>query len=157
MLEVIVEGKIRSSFPLTPLPHPDEAVEKTYCVEHLYERLAGRTWDEPSVADYRFCEDGFSLLTVRGLHYYLPGYLLAEVVDPETSDVLAQYVTFTLADDGSHFSQRRLADMGRLVTGDQMEAIALWLTLYTLRYESDKYVRKSFETLGNWSRSRILH
>jgi hypothetical protein len=154
MLDAIVERKIRASFPLNPMPDPDEAVEKTYCVDHLHERLAGKKWNEPSIADYRFCDDGFSLLTVKGLHYYLPGYLLAEVVDPETSDVLAEYVTFTLADDGSDFSQRRLAEMSRLVTDDQIEAIALWLALYALRYEVNTDVRKCFKTLEDWSRQR---
>ncbi len=152
MLERIVEQKIRSSFPVVPVPSPEQAIGDTYMTEHLRERLASRRWDEPSVVDYRCCEDGFHLLTPLGLHYYLPGYLLAEIRDPETSDILAQYVTFKLAGDGTSYSDRRLEQLGALVSADQIEAIALWLAFYVQRYalSEDKDVERSYATLDKW-------
>jgi hypothetical protein len=152
MLERIVERKLLNAFPAVPVPDRDVVVEDTYETDHLHELLAGRRWDKISVEDYRYCDDGFSLLTVVGLHYYLPGYLISEIRDSETSDILAQYATFTLADDGSEFTRKRLDSLGGLVTVEQIEGIALWLCMYAQRYgeTNDKHVRKSFTTLDEW-------
>ena len=120
-MKKLVRHQIELAFPTLPKPEAEAAVEPTYCVEHIHEHLVGRLWTEPSVEDYRFCEDGFSLLTVVGLHYYLPGYLTAELKAPETADVIAEYATYTLGGD-SDFAQQRLQELGDLMMVPQIAA-----------------------------------
>jgi len=145
--------RIRDAFPTNPVPLADSAVEDTYCVEHLHELLAGKAWDVPTVYEYRCCDDGFSLLTVLGLHYYLPGYLVAELTDPETADVIAESVTFAFA-GRSQFSQDRMRLLGLEMTVPQCVVIRDWLLYYESETCSDKHLRGSLATVASWLDSR---
>lgn len=145
-----VVNRIRSAFPVQPVPAPSVVVEDTYCVEHLHEILAGRPWDEPTVRDFRRCDDGFSLLTVTGLHYYLPGYLVAEIDDPETADIIGEYVTFTLGGT-SEFCRTRMTELGKLVTPAKCHAVLAWLDWYEDRVTSGTHIQRSRETVRGWA------
>ena len=100
----------------------------------------------PTPAQYRQCSDGFSLLTVPGLHYYLPGYLISEHDDPEKADVVAQNWIYTLG-GSSEFDKQRMLSLGHLVTLEQIEAIALWLGYYV------NHMKKPSSPLG---RTKLL-
>ena len=144
-----LRAQIVSAFPELPIPTPQTAVEDTYCVEHLHEHLAGRPWTEPTVGDYRQCEDGFSLLTVAGLHYYLPGYLCSELDDPETADVIAEHVCSTLGGK-SAFCRERMKALGAIVTPLQMSALKKWLHYYVAEYGANGSTRRALATIDNW-------
>jgi hypothetical protein len=140
---------IRNAFPVRPIPDAATVVEETYCVEHLHELLAGRPWDEPTVRDYRMCDDGFSLLTVTGLNYYLPGYLIAKIEDPESADIIGEYVTYTLGGK-SDFCRTRMAELGKRMNPGKCEAILAWLDWYEARVTPDAHIKRSRETVKNW-------
>ncbi|TWT64952.1 hypothetical protein Pan14r_54540 [Crateriforma conspicua] len=147
LMEVV--DQIRNAFPVHPIPTSEAAIEDTYCVEHLHEILAGRPWDEPTVQDYRMCDDGFSLLTVAGLGYYLPGYLIAKIDDPETADILGEYVTYTLGGT-SDFCRTRMTELGRLMDPAKGDAILAWLDWYEARVTPDAHIERSRETVKTW-------
>ena len=153
-MKSFVRHRIFAAFPITPIPSAKNAIADTYCGEHLHARLGGWSWDTPTVEDYRYCEDGLSLLTVEGLKYYLPGYLVAELDDPETADVIAEYVIYTLGGK-SPFCKERLSKLGTLITEDQIAAIALWLGYYSTEYGIDKDVRRSYDALTEWANNTI--
>ena len=140
---------IRNAFPVQPIPKAATVVENTYGVERLYEILAGRPWDEPTVRDYRMCDDGFSMLTVSGLHYYLPGYLIAKIEDPETADIIGEYVIYTLGGT-SDFCRTRMAELGKLMNPTQCVAILAWLDWYATRVTPDAHIKRSRETVESW-------
>jgi len=154
-MKSFVRHRIVAAFPVIRIPAAKDAIAETHSVEHLHARLGGRSWDKPTVQDYRCCEDGFSLLTVAGLKYYLPGYLVAELDDPETADVIAEYVTYTLGGQ-SQFCKERLDQLGAMMTEDQIVAIALWLGYYSTQYGIDKDVRRSYDTLTEWA-NKTMH
>lgn len=149
-MQTLIRHQIERAFPTHPKPGANAAVESTYGVEHLHERLAGRPWTEPSVDDYRCCDDGLRLLTVPGLHYYLPGYLTAELKDPNAADVIAEGVTYVLGDH-SAMAQQRLNQLGHLMILPQIVAIGLWLGYYVQTYGSNQHVRRSYATLDAWA------
>ncbi|EMI51890.1 DUF6714 family protein [Rhodopirellula sallentina] len=140
---------IRNTFPVHPIPDSEAVVEDTYCVEHLHEILAGRPWDEPSARDYRMCDDGFSLLTVSGLGYYLPGYLTAKLDDPEAADILGEYVTYTLGGT-SNFCRTRMSELGTLMNRDKCDAILAWLDWYEACATPNAHIERSRKTVRTW-------
>jgi len=150
----LVRRKIEDAFPTDPVPAAVDAIEPTHCVEHLHEILGGQAWNDLTPLNYRHCSDGFSLLTVTGLHYYLPGYMIAELTDPDEADVVAKYWTDTLG-GYSEFDRERMAALGKLVSIDQVDAIALWIGYYANSNGFDKYVRQSYATLENWANQAV--
>ena len=95
------------------------------------------------------CDDGFSLLTVAGLDYYLPGYMIAKIDDPETADIIGEYVTYTLGGT-SGFCRTRMAELGKLMTPAKCDAILAWLDWYEARVSPDAHIKRSRETVKNW-------
>ena len=79
---------IASCFPVQPIPTARDAIIDTYMVEHLHEILGGKPWPILTPVECRHCSDGFTFLTPIGLHYYLPAYMTAEVVNAEEADVV---------------------------------------------------------------------
>lgn len=153
-MKSLIRRQIFAAFPITGIPDAHDAIAETHSVEHLHEHLGGRSWDKPTVQEYRYCEDGFSLLTVAGLKYYLPGYLVAELDDPETADVIAEYVTYTLGGQ-SNFCKERVVELGEMMTENQIAAISLWMGYYVMEYGIDKDVRRSYDTLSEWANNCV--
>jgi hypothetical protein len=153
-MRTLVKRKIQLAFPLNGIPAATNAIERTYCVEHLYEILGDRCWNTLTPTQYRQCSDGFSLLTVAGLHYYLPGYLISELDDPEEADVVAENWIYTLG-GSSEFDRLRMLALGHLVTLDQLEAIALWLGHYVNVYDKSQYTTRAYETLEQWTSNAV--
>lgn len=150
----LVRRKIEDAFPTQPVPAAADAIERTYGVEHLHEILGGRVWSDLTPLNYRHCSDGFSLLTVPGLHYYLPGYMVAELTDHREADVVAECWTYSLGGD-SEFVRERMNALGELVTVDQIDAIALWIGYYANSYETNNYVRRSYTRLEEWAHKAV--
>lgn len=154
-MRALVKRKIQQAFPVCGIPAASAAIQQTHSVEHLHEILGGRCWNSLTPTEYRHCSDGFSLLTVPGLHYYLPGYMIAELDDPAEADVVAEYWTYSLG-GSSEFTNQRMASLGELVTLDQIDAIALWIGYYVNTYDKNKYTQQSYVTLEQWA-NKALH
>ena len=122
-MRFLVKRKIQQAFPVCGIPPAATGIQQTHSVEHLHEILGGRCWTDPTPTQYRYCSDGFSLLTVLGLHYYLPGYLMSELDDPDEADVVAEYWTYMLGGD-SEFDRLRMNSLGQLVTLDQRRSLS---------------------------------
>ncbi len=73
--------EIKTHFPVHPIPSGADAIIDTYMVEHLHEILGDKAWPNLTPTECRYCSDGFNFLTPTGLHYYLPAYMTAEIVD----------------------------------------------------------------------------
>lgn len=151
----LVKHKIQQAFPIGGVPEASSAIQQTHSVEHLHEILGGRSWNSLTPTQYRYCSDGFCLLTVVGLHYYLPGFMIAELDDPEEADVVAECLTFSLGGD-LKFDIQRMASLGELVTLDQIEAVALWIGYYVNAYGKSKFTQQSYVTLEQWA-NKALH
>lgn len=146
----LVRRKIQQAFPVCGAPAASAAIQQTHSVEHLHQILGGCCWNNLTPTQYRHCSDGFSLLTVTGLHYYLPGYMIAELDDPEEADVVAEYLTYSLG--GSlEFDRQRMTALGDLVTLDQIDAVALWMGYYVNTYGKNEYTERSYVTLEQWA------
>jgi hypothetical protein len=139
--------KIREAFPAHPVIPIEQAVAVTYGVEHLYEIMVGKAWNELSEDQYRRCSDGTSLLSDQGLLYYLPGYMTASITNTEAADVVPSYLVWGLRFGSSEFTDARTRFVfGSFNTG-QMEAFVLWLGWYTLRFGYSLDVHRCYEAV----------
>ena len=147
----LTSQKILDAFPELPLVDRERAVEDTHSVEHLYETLIGRTYREPSVVEYRACVDGLSLLTVHGLAYYLPGFLLSYLEDPDEADVIPSHLTDALSLGRSEFADLRTRELLTNLTIDQKAAIGLWLACYTVDCGYDEDIHRCYQAIESCS------
>lgn len=154
-MRFLVKRKIQQAFPICGIPAASTAIQLTHSVERLYEILGGRCWKDLTPTQYRHCADGFSLLTVVGLHYYLPGYMTAELDDHVEADVVAEYWTYSLGGT-SEFDRLRMTSLGELITLDQIDAIALWIGYHVNRYDKNEYTERSYATLEHWA-NQAMH
>ena len=138
---------IREAFPVDPIIPKELAVADTYHVEHLYEIMVGKAWNELSEDQYRCCSDGTSLLSDQGFLYYLPGYMTDSITNTEAADVVPSYLVWGLRFGRSEFTDARTRFvLGSFNTG-QMAAFVLWLGWYTLRFGYSMDVHRCYEAV----------
>lgn len=147
----LARWKIEAAFPCSPVISAADAVEETHSVEHLYEKLAGRPWIEPSYSDYFTCLDGFSLLKVEAIRYYLPGFLLAALDLRDTEGMVGGYIVRTFGGERSEYTIERSRLVLRLLSGEQKVAFALFFATFVVRFGYDKSVYDCFREIGRVS------
>ncbi len=140
---------IASTFPVHPMPTARDAIIDTYLVEHLHEILGGKPWPSLTATECRHCSDGFIFLTPIGLHYYLPAFMTAEVVDAEEADVVIDSLIGLFRRDRFYRDDRYLG-FWRLVTDDQLAVIRRWLDHYELVYDFNDYTQSEVATARAW-------
>ncbi|MCC9603761.1 hypothetical protein LOC67_24690 [Stieleria sp. JC731] len=144
-----IVADILSHFPVHPVPTPSDAIIDASMVEHLYEILGGKPWPTLTPTDCRHCSDGFTFLTPVGLHYYLPAYITAEVINSKEADVvidsligLFQGVDFFRSDEYLHF--------WRLMTPMQLAVIDKWIDHYETRYHFNDSIKSEVGNARKW-------
>lgn len=102
--------------------------------------------------EYRHCVDGFSLLTAAGLHYYLPGYMAAEVIGSEEADaVIDSLISHFQGQD--FYGRPDQVHFWSLLTPAQNEAIGSWLIHYELDYHFNSSAVLEVRNARKWVRS----
>ncbi|MEO2034342.1 MAG: DUF6714 family protein [Planctomycetaceae bacterium] len=130
------------------MPSACDAIIDTYMVEHLHEILGGKPWPTLTPTQCRHCSDGFSFLTPVGLHYYLPAYMTAEIVDPEEADVVADSLIRLF--QGVHWFRDGLVRFWQLVTPMQLAVIGKWIDHYETKFRFHDGTKTEVETARNW-------
>jgi len=91
-----LKNKIRVAFNDTP--YPKSKLTDTYDDEGVSEYFQGKSWDGNDVSDLRYHSVALSLFEPEAFRYYLPAFMLAELEDPDTADIIGESIVF-------HFSQ----------------------------------------------------
>ncbi len=140
---------IASCFPVHPIPPARNAIIDTYMVEHLYEILGGKPWPNLTASECRHCSDGFTFLTPIGLHYYLPAYMTAQIVDAEEADVVVDRLIRLFQRD-RYYRDDQYLDFWRLLTADQLAVIRRWLDHYETAYEFNNCTQHEVAMARAW-------
>ena len=129
-----VRHQIEAAFADTPAPGREcEDISASMDDEGIVAYFRGRTWRGHRVKDLREHEAALSLFTDKAFRYWLPAFMLAELEDPETADVIAGGITFQLTD--SQFADARLRQFAQ----DELGAIAAFLNECAKRYSGTDY------------------
>jgi hypothetical protein len=114
-----VRRQIEAAFADTPAPGREfEDISASMDDEGIVAYFRGRTWRGHRVKDLREHEVALSLFTDKAFRYWLPAFMLGELEDPETADVIAEGIAF-------HFSEAEGRDSKlRQFAPDELEAIA---------------------------------
>lgn len=117
-------------------------------IEEMYERLRNLDWEQIPLNVERHRHDQLHYLTPDAFGYFLPGYMIACVSDPEEADVLWYGVIFQLAP--IDLSGRRVdgtGPLGRLISGmtqEQHEAVYAYVSFEYRK--ADEMERKNIES-----------
>jgi hypothetical protein len=128
-----VRDKIIAAFSLAPQPHAGNVSVPTYDDEETAAYFTGTPWQGHPTTDLHWHEASLSFFTPAAFRYYLPAFILAELDDPETADVIAEGILFHLT-DGSR-SDELLHEMN----GEEREAVASFFEECARRYELNSF------------------
>ena len=142
-------AEIAAHFPVRPVPSASDAIVDTYTVEHLHRILGDRPWPTLTPAECRHCEDGFVFLTPVGLHYYLPAYMTAELVDAEEADCVTDSLIGLFQGAGC-FGGDRYFRFWRRLTPIQSALIGKWIDHYEAEYHFNDCTATEVENARSW-------
>src|SRR4051794_22113680 len=91
-----VREHIVDAFNDTPMPGPGDVSVPTYDDEDTANYFTGKAWQGHSARALREHESSMCFFTPGAFRYYLPAFMLAELDDPETADVIAEGILFHL-------------------------------------------------------------
>lgn len=86
--------QILEAFAAAPRPSDDRISAPTYDDEGTAEYFRGRTWHGHTAEQLRIHSSSLSFFTREAYRYFLPAYMLAELDEPETADVIAEHIAF---------------------------------------------------------------
>ncbi len=141
--------EIKTHFPSAPVPPAVDAIIDTYMVEHLHEILGDKPWPTLTPTECRHCSDGFTFLTPTGLHYYLPAYMTAEVVDSEEADVVIDAL-IGLFQGVRCYGRDEYLQFWELLTPAQLAVIGHWIDHYETTYHFNKSTKTDVERARKW-------
>ena len=127
-----VEEKIRNAFSGAEIPRGKLCVD-TYDYEGAHEHFTGTSWEEHDVVSLREYESSMCFFTPEAFHYYLPAFMLAEIKDPETADVISENIAHHFIDGA--YKEERLAQFNEV----QLKAVIEFLELCAERYDDGIY------------------
>jgi len=90
-----LKSTIRRAFADTP--YPSGKLTDTYDDEGVSEYFAGKKWENLNVADLRRHYVALSFLEPQAFRYFLPAFMLGELSDPETADLIGESIVFHFA------------------------------------------------------------
>lgn len=124
-----VRTKIERAFADTPSPGEEyDAISATrQDDEGIVEYFRGTSWRGHRVQDLRYHSVALSFFTDAAFRYWLPAFMIAELEDPATADIIAQDIAFSLA-----YDPRRLGHF----TVPELEAVSTFLEECVRRYDT---------------------
>ncbi len=141
--------EIKTHFPVQPVPPAADAIIDTYMVEHLHEILGDKTWPTLTPTECRYCSDGFTFLTPTGLHYYLPAYMTAEVIDSEEADVVIDAL-IGLFQGVRCYGREEYLPFWKLLTSAQLAVIGQWIDHYETKYHFNDCTTTEAKNARKW-------
>jgi len=127
---VAIAYHIAAAFADTPYPGDAfEAISATQQDEGIVEYFRGTTWRSHTAANLRIHCAALSFFTGPAFRYWLPAFMLAELEDTETADVIADSIASNMK------SPQRLA----LFSDVELRAVAAFLRECVHRYGKDLY------------------
>jgi len=98
----LVIDQIVSVFPVEPVPPAnvllvDSQSQNPEAIETL-QSFSGRRWDRISVDDLRYNYFALSVFSPRAIAYYLPSYLVAQLVDRSSLDVATSRIDYCFSE-----------------------------------------------------------
>ena len=144
-----VRRKIENAFADTPAPGREFGdISASYDDEGIVAYFRGRSWRGHRVEDLRRHDTALSLFTDKAFRYWLPAFMLAELEDPETADVIAESIAF-------HFSEFQGRDKRiEQFAQDELEAVAAFLEECARTSDSTIY-EKTFQSAERAVRSAL--
>lgn len=127
-----VEEQIRNAFSGVGIPKGKLCVD-TYDDEGAHEHFTGTSWDEHDFASLRKYESSMCFFTPDAFHYYLPAFMLAEVDDPVTADIIAENIAHHFINGA--YIEERLARFNEA----QLRAVIAFFELCAGRYNDGIY------------------
>jgi len=127
---------IEAAFRDTPPPLDGKISLPTYDDEGTHDYFSGSPWQGHSVSELRTHESAFCFFTADAFRYYLPAFMLAELKDPETADVIAGNILFHFTPPSGEREFWRPAYEARLSKFSEIEKKAI---AEFLRYVVDGY------------------
>jgi len=110
--------------------------------EEILRDMAGKHWRDLSAKFLRLHQDALFFLSPEGFRFFLPGYLIASIVDPAEADVIPGCLFVVLFPpredqaDNAGLLQKGWEDRVNGLTEEERQAIRSWL-----EYEMDDYDR----------------
>lgn len=141
--------EIKAHFPSQPFPRAADAIIDTYMVEHLHEILGNKIWPTLTPTECRYCSDGFTFLTPLGLHYYLPAYMTAQIVDSKESDVVVDAL-IGLFQGVRSFSGEKYLRFWQLLTPSQLSVIGHLINHYEKKYHFNDCTKTEVQNARKW-------
>ncbi len=96
--------------------------------EDLCSYFTGKSWDEHPVGLLRQHASALSFFTPEGFRYFLPAFMLAELDDPLTADIIADSILYQL------YQRERGAVLIQHLAPHEREAVACFLEECEKRY-----------------------
>ena len=87
-----IEKTIRAAFAETPIP--SGKLTDTYDDEGVSDYFKGSHWDGHSAEKLRYHSCALSFFEPAAFRYYLPAFMIAEIQDPETADIIAENIAY---------------------------------------------------------------
>src|SRR5690349_8547569 len=99
-----VSRKIERAFAETPAPRREFTdISASYDDEGIVAYFRGLSWRGHQAGELRKHDAALSLFTDKAFRYWLPAFMLAELEEPETADVIAERIAY-------HFSEAQGRD-----------------------------------------------
>lgn len=131
-MDELVKKKIINAFSGLAIPK-GKLCNEEYDYDNAHGGFTGTNWQEHDAAYLRMNEGALSFFTPEAFRYYLPAFMMAELSNPETADIIAEGVAFHLTD--TPFSKERIATFNK----EQLLAIIAFFECCANRYKDGIY------------------
>jgi hypothetical protein len=131
-MKIDVQKQIKNAFSCEKIPKGKLSVE-TYDDEGTHEHFSGTSWEEHDIPSLRKYETSMCFFAPEAFQYYLPAFMLAEVNDPETADIIAENIAFLFIN--GTYKEERIARF----TDAQLKAVIAFFEMCANRYNDGVY------------------
>jgi hypothetical protein len=134
MNETEIFAQIEKAFSNTPSPGVEfDDISATKQDEGIVEYFRGTTWRGHRVRDLRYHSAALSFFTPKAFRYWLAAFMLAELEDPDTADVIRESIAFNLTYPNT--TEATLSEFAQ----DELKAIAAFLDECDRRYSDEMF------------------
>jgi hypothetical protein len=125
---------IETAFARTPPPGDAFTdISATTDDEGIVEYFRSTGWNGHRVRDLRYHVDALAFFTDGAFRYWLPAFMLAELVAPDEADVIAEYIA------GQFASRVTGPPRLRSFTSAELDAVAAFIRDCELRYGNGEF------------------
>lgn len=96
LTEINLISMIRSAWTDATPPLPDNISKPTYDDEGVSDYFTGKSWQGHNAAQLRRLSHALTFFTDEAFAYYLPAYMIADIEEPDVSDINVEGILFRL-------------------------------------------------------------